>query len=170
MKIQDYLIKSLCNNAPTPKSEITIPNSHLLFFILYIPIMRVLGNWLSKDIVEAIDRTDHMNNFQQNCQIMQGLNGRYQLTRTSGRLSAQLVLVQVVLDCPTVPLYSGEHSKLLLFNWDWKKMFGNWCVKMFYNLFCTIVPCSVIEVIIVIMKKPSCIGSGEFIQLFKQFD
>ena len=38
---------------------------------------------------------------------------------------------------------------------------------MFYNKFCSIVSCSVINVVI---EEPSCTGSSESIQVFKHFN
>ena len=46
-------------------------------------------------------------------------------------------------------------------------MLGNWCIEMFSYKFSSIVPSSVIKVII---EEPSCTGSSESIQVFKHFN
>ena len=47
------------------------------------------------------------------------------------------------------------------------KVLDNCSIEMFYIKFCSIVSCSVIEVII---EEPYCTGSSKFIQVFKHFN
>ena len=76
---------------------------------------------------------------------MHGIDGCYKLTLPFGWFTSHCLSIAILdwVYCSAACYFIWQGIPSCC-NFIWVIMFGNWCVEMFYNEFCSIVPCTVI--------------------------